>query len=70
MPFGAEVEPLPDVRGTDARRAEIKRPEGVALSFHVSLYNVEPSKAVLARNLFTKDDVRLALADEPLECGP
>jgi hypothetical protein len=51
-----EVEPLSLVRSTDARRCKICRPAGVTLSFQVSLYNVEPTKAVLARNLLAKDD--------------
>jgi hypothetical protein len=34
------------------------------------LYKVEPRVCVLARNLFSKDDCRLALADEPMEVRP
>jgi len=49
-------EPLTDVRGTDARRAKIGRPEGVARSFQVSRYSVEPAKSILARDLLSKDD--------------
>jgi hypothetical protein len=45
---GDKVRPLPDVRGTDARRAGIDRPDGVVLCFQVSVYKVEPSEAVLA----------------------
>lgn len=52
---GHEEEPLSDVRGARARSAEIDRPEGVSRPFHVILNKVEPSKAVLACNLFTKD---------------
>ena len=58
------------MRRPDARSAKIDRPAGVIRSFQVSLYKVEPSKAVLARNLFTKDDWRAALADEVVEGGP
>lgn len=58
------------MRGADARSAEIDRPDGVTRSFHVSAYSVEPREAVLARNLFAKDDARLTLADEPMELGP
>jgi hypothetical protein len=58
------------VRGAEARSAQISRPEGVARSFHVSLYKVEPVEAVIACNLFAKDDWRRALADEVVECGP
>jgi hypothetical protein len=54
----------------DARSAEIDRPAGVTRSFQVSLYKVEPSEAVAARNLLAKDDERAALADEPVEGGP
>jgi hypothetical protein len=65
-----EVEPLSDVRSADARSAKIKRPEGVALALHVSLNKVEPSEAVLARNLLSKDDARAVLADEVVPCRP
>jgi hypothetical protein len=54
----------------DARSAEINRPAGVARSFQVSLYKVEPAEAVLARNLLAKDDWRAALADEVVESRP
>jgi hypothetical protein len=64
QPLCDEEEPLSDVRGPDARSAEIDRPDGVARTFQVSVYSVEPSEAVLARNLFSKDDWRAALADE------
>jgi hypothetical protein len=43
------------VRRTEPRSTEIESPEGVTLSFHVSLYKVEPTKAVFARNLFSKN---------------
>jgi hypothetical protein len=36
----------------------------------VSAYKVEPCEAILARNLFSKDNWRLTLADEVVECGP
>lgn len=54
----------------DARSAKIDRPAGVTRSFQVSLYKVEPSEAVLARNLLAKDDVRAALSDEMVEGWP
>lgn len=54
----------------DARSAEIDRPAGVGRSFQVSLYKVEPSEAVLARNLLAKDDARAALSDEMVEGRP
>lgn len=63
-------EALPDVRRAEARSAGIRRPDGVARSFQVSVYKVEPSEAVLARNLLAKDDVRAALLDEMMERGP
>jgi hypothetical protein len=63
-------EALSDVRRTDARSAQICRPDGVARGFHVSAYKVEPTEAVLARNLLSKDDWRAALADEVMPVGP
>lgn len=70
IPHPDEKEALADVRSTDARSAEIDRCCGVALSFQVSLYNVEPSEAILARNLFTKQERRAALRDETEKFGP
>ena len=67
---GHPVEALSDVRGTDARSAQINSPCGVARSFQVSLYKVEPLKAVFACNLFTKDDWRAALLNEVVERRP
>jgi hypothetical protein len=58
------------MRRADARSAEIDRPAGVARCFQVSVYKVEPTEAVFRRNLFTKDDWRLALADEVMERWP
>lgn len=52
------------MRRADARSALIERPDGVSLAFQVSVYKVEPSEAVLARNLLAKDDARAALSDE------
>jgi hypothetical protein len=69
-PFSNPPEALPDMRRADARSAEIDRPAGVARVFQVSVYKVEPTKAVFACNLFTKDNVRAALADEVVERGP
>jgi hypothetical protein len=63
-------ESLSDMRRTDARTAGIDRPEGVVRSFHVSLNKVEPSEAVLARNLLAKNDWRAALLDKVERCGP
>lgn len=67
---GHPVEALSDVRSTDARSAQISRCAGVARSFQVSLYKVEPLKAVFARNLFAKHDWRVALLNETIELGP
>ena len=58
------------MRGTEARSAGIERPDGVVRTFHVSRYKVEPSEAVLACNLFAKNDVRAALRNEAEEVGP
>jgi hypothetical protein len=63
-PYSEPIESLSDMGRADARRAHIDTPEGVTRSFHVSLYSVEPSESVLARNLFAKDKVRAALIDE------
>lgn len=70
QPFSNPPEPLSDVRRPDARSAEINRPAGVARSFQVSVYKVEPTEAVLARNLLAKDDWRAALANEVEEGRP
>lgn len=48
----------------DARSAEIRRRDGVVLTFQVSRNTVEPSKSIRARNLFSKADVRATLRDE------
>jgi hypothetical protein len=70
QPLSDPPEPLSDVGRADARSAEINRPAGVARSFQVSLYKVEPTEAVLACNLLTSDDSGSALLDEPVEGGP
>jgi hypothetical protein len=58
------------MRSTDARSAKIDRCAGVIRAFQVSLYKVEPLKAVAACNLLAKDDWRAALRDETEEFGP
>jgi hypothetical protein len=58
------------MRRTEARSAGIDCPAGVTRLIQVSKYNVEPSEAVCAANLFANDDCRATLADEPVECGP
>jgi len=67
---GHPVRAVSDVRSTDARRRERDSPEGIIHVFQVSLYKVEPRVCVLACNLLSKDDCRLALADEPMEMRP
>ncbi|MBB5543572.1 hypothetical protein GGD70_003887 [Paraburkholderia fungorum] len=68
--MGHEVRSIADVRSTDARRRERDTPDGVTHRFQVSLNKVDPRVDVLARNLFSKDDWRPALADEPCPSGP
>jgi len=70
QPDSDEVEALTDVRRTDARSAQISSPEGVARSFQINAYSVEPREAVRARNLLSKDDWRAALANETEPGGP
>ena len=67
---GHEPQALTDVRGTDARSWDTDRRAGVTDSFQVVLYKVEPAMLNRCFNLLTKDDWRLALADEVVECGP
>jgi hypothetical protein len=62
--LGHEVNPVPSVRRTDARSREYDRPEGVSQRFQVIVNKVDPRPRVVTRNLLTKDDARLALADE------
>jgi hypothetical protein len=70
QPFRSNSEALADVRGACERAAGINRPDGVALSFQVVTYKIEPVEAVLARNLLAKPDVRASLADEVEHCRP
>jgi len=70
MGVGHPIRTLSDMGSADARSAQICRPEGVSLAFHVRRYKVEPSEAVFTRNLFSKDDWRPALADEMQERWP
>lgn len=67
---GHPISPLSDVRSTDARCRKRHKPEGVSHSFQVSLYKVEPCVCVTACNLFAKDMLRSALADEVEEVRP
>ena len=64
------VESLPDVRCPDAVCAQYRSPAGVAFSFQVSAYSIEPPFPNRAFNLFAKHNVRAALRDEIVEHGP
>src|SRR6185312_2896721 len=59
---GHPVEPLSDVRSTDAVCTQYAVPQGVAFCFHVCLNKVDPLHS--RRNLFTKDQFRSARSDE------
>ena len=67
---GQPVESLPDVRCPDAVCAQYRSPAGVAFSFQVSTYSIEPPFPNRAFNLFAKHSVRAALRDEIVEHGP
>ena len=67
---GDEVETLANVGRANARSAEIRRPDGVTLSFQVSRNSVEPLESVRTRNLLPKDKLRATLANEPEPMGP
>jgi len=67
---GHPEEPLPDVRRPDARSAQIGGPDGISQRLQVSVYSGEPLASKAARNLLSKDDCRLALADEFVPRGP
>jgi hypothetical protein len=67
---GQPVEPVSDMRSTDARRRKRDRPDPVSQAFQVILYKVDPRICVAARNLLSKDDCRAALADEVEEVRP
>lgn len=54
----------------DAVCAQYAMPNGVTFSLQVCLYSIEPSVPNCIFNLFTNNDVRAALADEPEERGP
>jgi hypothetical protein len=66
------------VWSADARSAKINRPCGVARSFQVSAYTVEPFKPCPACHLFASDDRRPEGCDQavhlwpevPFICGP
>jgi hypothetical protein len=54
----------------DAVCAQYVRPAGVAFSFQVSEYSIEPAVPNRCFNLLSKDNCRAALADEPEHFGP
>ena len=58
------------MRGADARSRETNRPDGVRFSLQVIANKVEPPVGNRAFNLFTNDDWRAALADEPRPMRP
>ncbi|ORE90223.1 hypothetical protein ATO13_23346 [Stappia sp. 22II-S9-Z10] len=61
---------MPDVRGADARSAQIGGPDSISQCFQVSAYRGEPAPAIAACNLLAKDDWRAALRDEISPDGP
>jgi hypothetical protein len=63
-------EPLSDMRGAEARSANIDSPDGVIRCFQVSAYKVEPAETVATGNLLSSHDWRAALRDEAIEVGP
>jgi hypothetical protein len=70
QPLSDEPETLADMRGADARSAQIDSPNGVARCFQVSVYKVDPRLNSFCRNLLSNDDCRAALSDEVVEGGP
>ena len=62
--MGTEVQPLPDVRRTDAARSKYRLPNGVTRPFQVSLNKVEPAVSNRVISLFSKDRCRAAEGDE------
>ena len=64
------IQPLSLMRGTDAVCAQYNTPAGVAFSFHVSIYSIEPTMLNCIFNLFAKDIFRAALFDEIEEGWP
>jgi hypothetical protein len=68
--MGAPPKPLASVRRVDGASRDNRRPAGVTASFQVVKYSIEPAKPGALCNLFSKDNWRAALADEPIELGP
>jgi len=67
---GHPIQPLPPVRRSDARSAQIGSPAGISQVFQVKANSGEPFASILARNLLSKDRCRTALGDEPVKSGP
>jgi len=67
---GHPVKPLADMGRARARSAQIGGPDGISQTFQVNTYSSEPFTSSLALNLFSKDDWRMALGDEPMKSGP
>jgi len=61
---GHPEQSLSDVRRADAVCSQYNRPAGVTFRFQVCRYSIEPTFSNRACNLFAKDMLRLALADE------
>jgi len=58
------------MRRANARSAQIGGPDSISQCFQVSAYSSEPSTSKFARNLFSNDNWRAAVADKTLELGP
>jgi hypothetical protein len=67
---GHKPQSFPLVGSADTASRQYGRPAGVTAAFQVSEHSIEPCLANRRRNLFSKDDWRPALADEPVELGP
>lgn len=67
---GHEVQPLPFVGRSRAVCANNSRPAGVAFSFHVCKYTVEPTVSNCRLNLFAKACCRAALLNKTEPDGP
>ena len=58
------VQPVPLVWRVDTASRNIDGPAGIADSFQIRAYSVDPSLASRSANLFAHNDPRPALADE------
>ena len=64
------VEPLPDVRGTDAVCSKYNEPEGVTFRFQVSLNSIDPSEPNSMWHLFANEQDRSFCLDQVEEGWP